>query len=190
MFSLRSIALRYIKSGWFFINLLASFPTSLVAYYVYGGVTVLDEGIHDRNLRLLFMLNLLKMFRLIGIKGRIRRLVDASTFVSGLWTKLSIETFKFIEFAFLIILITHWFGCIWGFVAFVEVGTFNEDEMLSTPNWMGNWQKSNNITGGLSTLGYSNARGRYWLVSYFSFPCLRLLVSKVLRWWLTFASMS
>ena len=97
------------------------------------------EGIQDVDLRFFYLLSLLKMFRLIGIKGRVRLLIESSEWVSGLWTSFNIEKLKFIEFAFWVVLLTHWLGCIWGVIAFLEVGSFNQDDMLNSPNWMGHW---------------------------------------------------
>lgn len=48
------------------------------------------------------------------------------------------------------------------------MGTWDEDLMLSTPNWMGNWQKMNTIQGGLFALGWDNSTGRYWLCMFFA----------------------
>ena len=46
IFSHRSIALRYIKSGWFFVNLLASTPTVLILYIDYKQ-EYLVESLHS-----------------------------------------------------------------------------------------------------------------------------------------------
>jgi len=166
-FSHRSIALNYIKSGWFFINLVACIPTDLIFYLESVANNYLAEGLGD-SVRYYFYFGLFKMFRFIGMKRRIRHLMDTSEFFSGLWLRINIETAKMVEFVIMIILLVHWIGCIWGFIAFVEVGSWAEDKMLSTPNWMGNWQKSNNIPGGLYAIGWGNAYNRYWLCIFWA----------------------
>ena len=167
IFSHRSIALRYIKSGWFFVNLLASTPTVLILYIDYKQ-EYLVESLHSSGVRFYFFLGLFKLFRLYGLNGRIKHLMDTSEFVSGLWVKINIMTAKMFEFLLVIILLTHWLGCIWGFIAFVEVGSFEKELMLSTPNWMGNWQKINTVPGGLYDLGWENTTGRYWLCMFWA----------------------
>lgn len=167
IFSRKAIAIRYFTSGWFFINLFACFPAAAIMYRKYHR-TYSMTGIHDEATRFVYFLNIFKMFRLIGMKGRIIQLVDSSDFSSWLWTKFSIEKLKMIEFTFYIILLTHWFGCMWGFIAFVEVGSWEEEDMLSTPNWMGNWQNITGVDYGLNTLGWDNDLGRYWLCMFWA----------------------
>jgi hypothetical protein len=111
----------------------------------------------------------MKLFRLIGIKERIIAFADSFELMSQLWVaKIRIEQIKILETFFAIILLVHWFGCIWGFVAFVEVRGWNEEMMSSTPNWIGNWQKNNSIPGGLNALGWENSMDRYWLCMFWA----------------------
>ena len=70
VFSLRSIRRHYIRSGWFFVNLLASIPASSL---VYGEAKeAMDSGdtqpLDNPNMRLYFILELFKLLRLLRIK--------------------------------------------------------------------------------------------------------------------------
>ena len=109
IFYRKAIAIRYFTSGWFFINLLACFPSSTITYGVYRR-TYSMTGIHDEAARFVYFLNIFKMFRLIGMKSRIIHLIDSSDKLAGLWTSVRIEKLKMVEFTFYIILLTDHFS--------------------------------------------------------------------------------
>eukprot|EP00985_Skeletonema_marinoi_P001454 scaffold581_cov127-Skeletonema_marinoi.AAC.5 len=161
IFSLRTIARRYIRSGWFFVNLLASFPTTSILYAKYrqnDTVTVTGDT--------LFILEMFKLLRLVRINVRIKKLLNTSETVAKMYEHVDLGISLTVKFVFLIVLVSHWIGCIWGFVAYVEVGhTWDKEAVLSTPNWIGNWY----VPGpGLNPIGYSNFMDRYWLCLFWA----------------------
>jgi len=160
IFSLRTIARRYIRSGWFFVNLLASFPTTSILYAKYrqNDMTVTGDT--------LFILEMFKLLRLVRINVRIKKLLNTSETVAKMYEHVNLGISLTVKFVFLIVLVSHWIGCIWGFVAYVEVGhTWDKEAVLSTPNWIGNWY----VPGpGLNPIGYSNFMDRYWLCLFWA----------------------
>jgi hypothetical protein len=62
-----------------------------------------------------------------------------------------------------LVVVSHWFACLWALVAFVEAGRFTEEALESTPNWIWNWYDSNNIQGGLNPIGWFQDTDRYIL---------------------------
>ncbi|KAL7495293.1 hypothetical protein ACHAWT_006619 [Skeletonema menzelii] len=161
IFSLRTIAKRYIRSGWFFVNLLASFPTTSILYakYYRNGEQVTGDT--------LFIFELFKLLRLVRINVRIKKLLNTSETISKMYERVNLGISLTAKFVFLIVLVSHWIGCIWGFVAFYEVGhTWNKEALLSTPNWIGNWYVPD--SPGLNPIGYANYMDRYWLCLFWA----------------------
>lgn len=159
IFSLRTIARRYIRSGWFFLNLLASFPTTSILY----------AKLHQNDMTVtgdsLFIFEFFKLLRLVRINARIKKLLNTSETIAKMYENVNLGLSLTVKFTFLIILVTHWIACIWGFVAFIECGhTWEKEVMLSTPNWITNWY----VGRGLNPIGYGNYMDRYWLCLFWS----------------------
>ena len=103
IFSLRSIARRYVTSGWFLINLLASTPTVLIVYFEYKQQYFV-ETLNAENIRFYYYFGLFKLFRLYGLNARIKHLMSTSKYVSGLWVKINIMTARMFLFLIAVIL--------------------------------------------------------------------------------------
>ena len=99
VFSLRSIRRHYIRSGWFFVNLLASIPASSL---VYGAAKeAMDTGdtqpLDNPNMRLYFILELFKLLRLL----RIKKIMKSSYIMKRLWEKVNVEFALTAKFMFM-----------------------------------------------------------------------------------------
>jgi hypothetical protein len=133
---LKRIRVHYIKSGWFFINLLACIPGTIISQ---GKVPEFDEATMDASLQdrggagVFFLFEMFKLFRLL----RFKRLLNESLLVKQVWEKINIETALAIKFTFLISLISHWIACLWSLIAFLEARSFG-DPMLESLNWISN----------------------------------------------------
>ncbi|KAL7535358.1 hypothetical protein ACHAXR_006440 [Thalassiosira sp. AJA248-18] len=165
VFNLKTIAKQYIKSGWFFINLLASLPTSSIVYYDArkhlrsGNFEALDND----NTRLYFFLEFFKLLRLF----RIKKIMYTSELMSRFWERINIEIALIIKFIFLITMVSHWIGCIWGLIATQQAGGMG-DELLNNLNWISHWHESSYVEGGLNPIGWNNAIQRYWLCLFWA----------------------
>jgi hypothetical protein len=161
IFSLRTIARQYIRSGWFFINLLASFPTTTILYTNYhrNGQNVTGNA--------LFVMELFKLLRLVRINAKIKKLLSTSETIAKIYEHVNLGVTLTVKFVFLIVLVSHWIGCIWGFVAYVENGhTWDKESTLSSTTWITNWY--NPGSAGLDPIGYSNYMDRYWLCLFWA----------------------
>ena len=124
-----------------------------------GGNT---EPLDDRNSRLFFVLEVFKLLRLF----RIKKIMIHSELMSVIWERVNIEITLTCKIIFIIMLMSHWIACIWGLIAYVQAGSFSEEALLSSVNWISWWYKEfygdGYIDGGLYPLGWSNAIQRYW----------------------------
>lgn len=136
VYSLKRIRSNYIKSGWFFLNLLACIPGTAISHnkMPYFDAATMDESLQDSSgASLFFLFEILKLFRLL----RFRKLLEQSMFVKRIWEMINVETALMLKFTFLIGLISHWIACLWGMIAFIEARSFG-DPMFENLNWIGN----------------------------------------------------
>lgn len=94
------IALNYIISGRFFVDLAASIPFE----NVYTWVVVVGETTSDNDLARVKLLGLLKLVRLL----RLGRIIRYMKFKQGL--KVGI---RMIQLLVLLLMLVHWIACIW-----------------------------------------------------------------------------
>jgi len=166
VYSLKTIGRRYIRSGWFFVNLLASLPASSLIYreareQIKKGTE--GETFDPPNLRIYFVLELFKLLRLV----RIKKIMQTSEVMSSIWERINVEMALTLKFIFMIILTSHWIACIWGLIAFQEAGSFG-DPLLENLNWISNWYEISYVEGGLNPVGWANAIPRYWLCLFWA----------------------
>lgn len=81
IYNLSTIRRNYIKSGWFFINLLSSVPTSLLIWTTASSEII--ESTVDSILMILDVFKLLRIFRL-------KRLMSTSSVVDSYWEKTNV----------------------------------------------------------------------------------------------------
>mmetsp|Transcript_20730 Transcript_20730/g.46032 ORF Transcript_20730/g.46032 Transcript_20730/m.46032 type:complete len:584 (-) Transcript_20730:831-2582(-) len=165
VYSLKSIRRAYFRSGWFFVNILACTPTTIIMYA--NGQRLINnvgmDALADHNFRLSMLLNLFKLFRL----ARINRVMKQSELINSMWERARIEVALCLKFSFTIVLVAHWIACMWGIIAYQSSQSFG-DEMGDTLNWISNWKNSSYVEGGLDPIGWSNAMDRYWLCLFWS----------------------
>ena len=136
IYSLKRIRNNYIKSGWFFLNLLACIPGTAISHAQFPefDATTMDQSLADfGGAALFFLFELFKLFRLL----RFRKLLEQSVLVRRGWEIIKVEYALLIKFTFLIALISHWIACLWGMIAFIESRSFG-DPMYETLNWISN----------------------------------------------------
>ena len=106
MYSLRKIRWEYIRSGWFFLNLLASIPGTFLAYI--ASLILTDEKKEELfgASQWFFLLEMFKLFRLL----RFNKLLSQSAIVSRVWEVMNVATALMTKFLFLICLFSHWIG--------------------------------------------------------------------------------
>mmetsp|Transcript_20538 Transcript_20538/g.44575 ORF Transcript_20538/g.44575 Transcript_20538/m.44575 type:complete len:568 (-) Transcript_20538:1001-2704(-) len=165
VYSLKSIRRHYIRSGWFFINILASLPASSFVYAearaaIDSGAT---EPLDNGKLRFYFILELFKLLRLV----RIKKLMYTSEVMSSIWERINVEIALTMKFVFMMTLVSHWIACIWGLIAFQEAGSFG-DPLLEKLNWISHWYDNNYVEGGLDPIGWNKALSRYSLCLFWS----------------------
>lgn len=167
VYSLKSIRRNYIRSGWFFVNILASIPSSGFIYAESNSDSnreETEENAETDSLNLFFLLELFKLLRLL----RIKKVMQRSEVMRGLWEIVPIEGALCIKFICMLTTISHWIACIWGLIAYLEAGSYTEDAMLNNLNWIGNWYNDNYVEGGLNPIGWSNSIPRYFLCLFWA----------------------
>eukprot|EP00956_Cyclotella_meneghiniana_P024715 scaffold50014_cov66-Cyclotella_meneghiniana.AAC.7 len=162
IYSLSRIRKNYITSGWFIANLLACIPGTIVTWSQMPSEwddSAMDAQLQE-NTSLFFLFEGFKLLRLI----RFNRLCETSPFIKGIWERLNVEHALMMKFLFLIVLISHWIACAWGFIAFLEAQSFG-DPLRDSYNWISNWYFSNYgdeyVEGGLNPIGWENYMDRY-----------------------------
>lgn len=98
VFSLVAIRKNYIRSGWFFMNLLASFPQAMFLAAVVDDADPLDSDLF----RGLWVFELFKLLRLM----RVKKLMATSQVIQNFWEKINVETMLMFKFLFLITLVS------------------------------------------------------------------------------------
>jgi hypothetical protein len=167
IYSLATIRKQYIRSGWFFLNLIACFPGTIIGFIVTKSLTdeqveAMMEGSPTVH-RVLFIFEMFKLLRLV----RFKKLITQSLIISRLWEVLNIETTLVLKFMFLIALFSHWIACLWGLIAFFEARSFG-NELSDTVNWISNWVNNSYVEGGLNPIGWENYMSRYWLCLFWA----------------------
>eukprot|EP00585_Thalassiosira_rotula_P005600 CAMPEP_0196149044 /NCGR_PEP_ID=MMETSP0910-20130528/29000_1 /TAXON_ID=49265 /ORGANISM="Thalassiosira rotula, Strain GSO102" /LENGTH=574 /DNA_ID=CAMNT_0041411893 /DNA_START=89 /DNA_END=1813 /DNA_ORIENTATION=+ len=174
VYSLQSIRRRYIRSGWFFINLMASLPTSLIllgqiaaSNKPFGSVTChgqIHEHFENPNVRFVLVLEGFKLLRLL----RIKKIMQTSELMSKFWEGINVEIALTIKFCYMIVLVSHWIACIWGLIALQQMESYVHSSLLDELNWISNWYNSSYVEGGLNPIGWENAIPRYWLCLFWA----------------------
>lgn len=81
IYNLSTIRRNYITSGWFFINLLSSVPTSLLIW-----TTASSDHIKSKVDSILMILDVFKLLRIF----RLKRLLSTSSVVDSYWEKMNV----------------------------------------------------------------------------------------------------
>lgn len=138
------IALNYIK-GWFFIDIIASIPGSIITYLLTYGINS-DDVKNTSFTKINKITRLAKFYRVLKFTklSKILKLSSDQTqkqrrkkmFIKEEFT-LSNSVKRFLSFAFIFLFVTHMITCIWIFIGLNDY-----------PNWIvkAGLQNSNNLT--------------------------------------------
>ena len=133
---------------------ISTLPSNLLVYYL--GKKELEK----HKLVLVVLLQLAKCLRFI----RLPHLLSVSEFTEAVKKKYDSKILELLKHARNVLLLAHFYACIWSFVAFCEAGgTFDEPAILTKPNWLGFWYDRNYIKGSINPIGSSNVLARYAL---------------------------
>jgi hypothetical protein len=160
---LKEIKWHYLRT--FFIpNLLSVLPYT-ISFYVVGNLyrDTTAEGytnvVMEKFLSFISFASMLKLIRL----ARARQILSSSDAISNFRQKRNSQVLELWKYVWLIVIVSHWFACIWSLVALVEVGGFDKDAIQTRPNWISGWYADNATDGGLNPLGWDHALDRYIL---------------------------
>jgi hypothetical protein len=160
----KTIRRNYLKSL-FIPNLLSNLPTTIL-FFCYGRTRLLSDPnnivLNDGTTNLVQLLKVCDVLKLLRLR-RAQNLLKTSEFVREFREKRKAFTIRMWAFVFYIVLAVHWFACTWSFVAFVQVGNFRPEDLLTKDNWIGYWYNNTYTEGGLNPLGWENDTNRYAL---------------------------
>ena len=159
VFNLRTI-MRTYACGLFFPNLLSVLPFTL-AFYIAGTKFLAD---HEDNpgaepsafLGMVLIGGSLKLIRLF----RVRTILYTSDVITTIRLRNNSQKLLLIKYTTLLIVICHWWACIWAFCAFLEAKSFGEG-LLDKPNWIGSWYDNNFVPGSPNPIGVDKHLDRY-----------------------------
>ncbi len=202
VFDQRTIAIGYLR-GAFVPNLLAVMPTTLpfvILTRLYPPDFVLDPTGSDANaiyawVVLIKVLDLLKFLRF----RRVSRILEDSEMVARVRNSVNSQVLSLWYFLVLIFFTSHWFACIWCFVAFCETNSFGR-ALYKQPNWISNWYNLSYNTngtnayvpprpGGINPIGWDRYFDRYVLSWLFASQTLtsvgygNILPYTAAEWW-------
>ena len=112
----------------------------------------LYDQISSKSSTFLKLLELLKLIRLIRLKA----IMTSSNVIRDVQQKNKSFILLMIKNVYLIIIVSHWFACIWCFTVYAQVRSFSEDALMETPNWITYWYSNNYSESGLNPLGWEN----------------------------------
>ena len=120
----KTIARNYFR-GWFFIDLLASFPYTLIFGSINDGTDSPSWLNHSARLlkvlrffRFIKVIRLIRVFKLQGIVGRLASFLSLSPLLTALT--------GFLKTSLIIMFIAHWIACFWHFIGSLETGNVAE----------------------------------------------------------------
>ena len=112
----RSIICSYVK-GWFVVDLVSSFPITVVDYYT-GGDSGLPKDKYNSMIRLARLPRLYKLLRIVRILKVLKHYSNSRVFIA-LQDCLQINSrlWKLVKFLMSVMLCVHIVGCLWFFTA-------------------------------------------------------------------------
>lgn len=116
--SRKKIAINYLK-GWFMVDLISSFPFSMIIEDDYFDIYVSDFN----KLRAIFILRIIKLNRLIRLVRLIKiiKLKAVFRYFEELSDLKAVSLFiEFIKIIFKILIISHWLSCIWFMIGDID----------------------------------------------------------------------
>jgi len=158
---LKQIRRHYLRT--FFIpNFLSVLPYT-IGFYLLGRAYIDSDGDPSPQvesfLAFVQVASLLKLIRLV----RVRTILSSSDAVTSFRQKRNAQVLELWKYVSLIVVVSHYFACIWSLVAYIQAKSLDEEALTSTPNWIGYWYEGNAVDGGLHPLGWDHAIDRYVL---------------------------
>mmetsp|Transcript_1462 Transcript_1462/g.2223 ORF Transcript_1462/g.2223 Transcript_1462/m.2223 type:complete len:633 (-) Transcript_1462:211-2109(-) len=163
---LKMIKRNYFKT-WFIPNMLSNVPATIVFYVMHYKIAnqyLGEEQKKDENtFAIILVFNVLKLFRL----ARIAKLLGESQAVSDFYAKNNSQAVSLVRYSILIVVLVHWFACLWCWVAYLENGNF---DFSQTNNWIHGWVDENIPLGENAPQPYGpyNAGDRYMLALFWA----------------------
>jgi len=150
-------------------NFLSTFPSTILFYGLSNPKIMDTVDIFYSNAVWTLLLNLLKFLRFVHLP----KILRSSYAVADIRGRHSSRSLQLFHYAFLMMIVSHWFACIWSMTAFIEAGsTFDEPNILTTPNWIGFWYNNSYVEGGLNPIGQENSTNRYILSLFWAVQTL------------------
>lgn len=166
VFNLRTIQKQYLCTL-FFPNLVSVLPFTLAFYF--AGRTFLEDYRKDPETTVSSFLGLvliggcLKLIRLF----RANTILKSSNVITSIRLKNDSQKLALMKYTVLLIVIVHWWACIWCFVAFLEARSFGNG-LLKEPNWIAGWYNGNFGPGSPNPIGFDRHLDRYVLSLFWS----------------------
>ena len=135
---LRWIRTRYLKT-WFIPNFLAILPYTL-GFYIVGKIVLQEEETTEPQQRFLIFITIGDVFSLVRLY-RVKAILASSDSVIDFRQKHN-NLYQIFFNVFLLVVCSHWFACIWAFIAILEARSYAEG-LTERPNWIGSWYESN-----------------------------------------------
>jgi hypothetical protein len=142
-------------------NFLSTFPSIILFYGLSPKLkqTVVQETFISSAVWAL-LINFLKFLRFVHLPA----ILNSSDAIADIRGRNSSRSLQLFHYVFLMMIVSHWFACIWCLTAFIEAGsTFTEPNILTKPNWMAIWYNNTYQEGGLNPIGQEQSADRYIL---------------------------
>jgi len=168
--NLRTIRRRYLRT-YFLPNFVSVLPYTVTFYSV--GMQHLDVKGEPTStvytyLTFITFASLLKLIRLV----RAKTILSSSDTVTSFQMKRNSQVLELWKYVLLMVVVSHWFACIWSLVAFIEADSLGVEQLMATPNWIAGWYSDNSTNGGLNPLGWDQAIDRYVLSLFWAIQTL------------------
>lgn len=139
VFNPKGIRRRYLRT-YFVPNILSIFPSTVIFYAIGTAYLQNPEKEGPRNAQAISLIKVLDLLKLIRFV-RLPAMLSSSDVIRNVRETQKTFVLDLIKFTTLIIMVSHFFACIWAFVAFLEAKNLDEG-LICNPNWIGNWLNS------------------------------------------------